>query len=201
MWPSLPFIDQGGKQLTTWGLFLREPPYPLYVPSLHRAISLASLGFPLVAGNLHDSVCEEPVPTPWCSNSTIGRFSSRQRLAPHPLQWYRHTVLQPLHGPHLSRTEGRLALNLRNLTACRVSPLPRPSSSAPLTLPGPGIRRRALLILLVERPLPDVMAHRHASSSLFPLQIAPYPTVDILVRLSTSPQLGHSVCRHLRARF
>ena len=56
MWPSLPFIDQGGKHLTTWGLFLREPSYPLYVPPLHRAISLASLGFPLVAGNLHDNV-------------------------------------------------------------------------------------------------------------------------------------------------
>ena len=34
-------------------------------------------------------VCEEPVHTPWCSNSTLGRFSSRQRftcsllLAPH----------------------------------------------------------------------------------------------------------------------
>ena len=30
-------------------------------------------------------VCEEPVHTPWCSNSTLGRFSSRQRvtLVPH----------------------------------------------------------------------------------------------------------------------
>ena len=55
MWPSLPFIDQGGKHLTTWGLFLREPSHPLYAPSLHHANSLASLGFPLVAGNLHDT--------------------------------------------------------------------------------------------------------------------------------------------------
>ena len=28
-------------------------------------------------------VCEEPVPTPWCSNSTLGRFSSRQRSPKH----------------------------------------------------------------------------------------------------------------------
>ena len=97
MWPPLPFIEQGGKHLTTWGLFLREPSYPLYVPSLHRAISLASLGFPLVAGNLHDNVLlgahvrEEPVHTPWCSNSFLGRFSSRQRyLPPLPYGVYGH---------------------------------------------------------------------------------------------------------------
>ena len=65
MWPSLPFIDQGGKHLTTWGLFLREPSYPLYVPSLHRAISLASLGFPLVAGNLHDNVLMNELKKHW----------------------------------------------------------------------------------------------------------------------------------------
>ena len=55
MWPSLPFIDQGGKHLTTWGLFPREPPYPLCVHPLHRADLLASIEFPLVAENLHDS--------------------------------------------------------------------------------------------------------------------------------------------------
>ena len=55
MWPSLPFIDQGGKHLTMWDLFPREPSYPFGVPPLHRADLLASLGFPLVAENLHDN--------------------------------------------------------------------------------------------------------------------------------------------------
>ena len=27
MWPSLPFIDQGGRHLTKWDLFPREPSY------------------------------------------------------------------------------------------------------------------------------------------------------------------------------
>ena len=31
MWPSLPFIDQGGWHLTTWDLFPREPSYPPFV--------------------------------------------------------------------------------------------------------------------------------------------------------------------------
>ena len=56
---ALPsFYRPRREHLTTWGLFPREPPYPLYVPSLHRANSLASLGFPLVAGNLHDNGVE-----------------------------------------------------------------------------------------------------------------------------------------------
>ena len=56
MWPSLPFIDQGGKHFTTWDPFPREPSYPPRVHPLHRADLLASLGFPLVAENLHDTV-------------------------------------------------------------------------------------------------------------------------------------------------
>ena len=40
-----------------WDLFPREPSYPHCVHPMHHADLLASLGFPLVAENLHDTVC------------------------------------------------------------------------------------------------------------------------------------------------
>ena len=88
-------------------------------------------------------VCEEPVPTPWCSNSTLGRFSSRQRRFLIITECCLIFRIDGLHPQHLASERWRffnpLSADITKTTFCFLLSLEsreerRRTRSSPLTM-------------------------------------------------------------------